>query len=276
MTEDAGRRDVKEAKAPDKIDAVKHMFRDLMERSRALREDLISENDRLKHRVQELESDLATAESFLSTEFEQTSREREHLRRKTTELEVENRDFAQRYVELEDRSASLANLYAATFQLHSTLDPNAVIQCIVEIALNLIGAAEFTLYLTDDSRGDFVLAAREGEAAPSETRLAGLGSPLEQAAVREQRTVFAEDLEGANPAPGGPLCCAPLYYNERLVGALTVYALLSHKKSFSALDRELFDLLGGQAALAIVSSQAYVSVDRKLKTVQRFMDLLKS
>ena len=264
-----------EAKAPEKIEAVKHMFRDLMERSRALREDLISENERLRHRVQELESDLATAETFLSTEFEQTSREREHLRRKTTELEVENRDFAQRYVELEDRSASLANLYAATFQLHSTLDPNAVIQCIVEIALNLIGAAEFTLYLTDDSRGDFVLAAREGEAAASEARLSALPTPLEQAAVKEQRTVFAEDLEGPQAA-GGPLCCAPLYYNERLVGALTVYALLSHKKSFSALDRELFDLLGGQAALAIVSSQAYVSVDRKLKTVQRFMDLLKS
>ena len=31
-----------------------------------------------------------------------------------------------------------------------------------------------------------------------------------------------------------------------------------------------------QAALAMVSSQAYVAVERKLKTVQRFMDLLKT
>lgn len=276
MPDEGGTAHVSDAKAPERIEAVKHMFRDLMERSRALREDLITENDRLKHRVQELESDLATAESFLSTEFEQTSREREHLRRKTTELEVENRDFAQRYVELEDRSASLANLYAATFQLHSTLDPNAVIQCIVEIALNLIGAADFTLYLTDDAKGDFVLAAREGDSAPTETRLAALASPIEQAALGEQRTAFAEDLDASRQTPGGPLCCAPLYYNDRLVGALSVYGLLSHKKTFSQLDRELFDLLGGQAALAIVSSQAYVSVDRKLKTVQRFMDLLKS
>ena len=276
MAGESGKHDLTEPRAPEKIEAVKHMFRDLMERSRALREDLISENDRLRNRVQELETDLATAESFLSTEFEQTSREREHLRRKTTALEVENRDFAQRYVELEDRSASLANLYAATFQLHSTLDPNAVIQCIVEIALNLIGAAEFTLYLTDDARGDFVLAAREGDSSPAEPRLTSLPNPIEQTAIREQRTVFAEDLEASQRAAGSPLCCAPLYYNERLVGALSVYALLSHKKAFSPLDRELFDLLSGQAALAIISSQAYVSVDRKLKTVQRFMDLLKS
>ena len=72
------------------------------------------------------------------------------------------------------------------------------------------------------------------------------------------------------------ICCAPLYFRDRLVGALTIYALLSHKASFSQLDRELFDLLGEQAALAMVSSQAYVAVERKLKTVQRFMDLLKT
>ena len=36
------------------------------------------------------------------------------------------------------------------------------------------------------------------------------------------------------------------------------------------------DLLGDQAALAIVSSQCFVSVDRKLKTVQGFLVLLKS
>lgn len=263
-----------EERHPDRIDGVKNMFRDLLERSRALREDLMHENDRLKERIQELESDLTTAESFLSTEFEQTHREREHLRRQTTELQIENRDFAQRTVELEDRSASLANLYAATFQLHSTLDPNAVIQCIVEILLNLIGASDFALYLTDDAKGDFVLAAREGETAPDTQRLASLEDPVEKAALADHRAVFGDEIPQAGP--GGAIACAPLFFNERLVGMITVYGLLSHKKEISVLDRELFDLLCGQAALAIVSSQAYVSVDRKLKTVQRFMDLLKS
>ena len=264
-----------EEKSMDKVQAVQQMFRDLLERSRSLREDLLHENDRLRHRVQELETDLATAETFLSTEFRETSQERERLRRQTSELELENRDFAQRNVELEDRTSSLANLYAATFQLHSTLDPTTVIQCVVEIALNLIGAADFVLYLTDDSQGDFVLAAREGEAAPTTSRLPTLSKLVEQGAIEQKRAFFQDELpEGARS--GEPLCCVPLIFRDRLVGAMTVYGLLSHKQTFSSLDRELFDLLGGQAALAIVSSQAYISVDRKLKTVQKFMELLKN
>jgi hypothetical protein len=264
---------LEETKAQEKVAAVQRMFQDLLDRSRALRADLISDNDRLKHRVMELESDLSTAQSFLSSELADTVHEKERLRRQTTELQTENRDFAQRTVELEDRTANLANLYAATFQLHSTLSPPDVIQCVTEIALNLIGAADFALYLTDDAKGDFALAAREGEMSPDAARLYALPSALEKTALSEKRTIFREEFSGE---PGGPLCCVPLLFRERLVGALSVYSLLSHKKTFTELDRELFDLLGGQAALAIVSSQAYVSVDRKLKTVQRFMELLKS
>lgn len=260
----------------EKGEAVRGMFRDLMERSRTLRDDLIRDNERLRHRVQELETDLVAAEALLSKEFEDTSKDRDRLRRETDKLAEENRDFAQRYVELEDHSTSLANLYAATFQLHSTLDPNAVIRCIVEIALNLIGAGEFILYLADDAKGDFVVAAREGDLATTEARLPTLVQPIEKAAIEKHRTVFAEEVAGGREGDAAPICCAPLYFRERLVGVLTIYALLSHKKTFSQLDRELFDLLGEQAALAIVSSQSYVSVDRKLKTVQRFMDLLKS
>jgi len=264
-----------EEKTQDKVQAFQHMFRDLLERSRSLREGLIRDNDRLRHRVQELETDMATAETFLSTEFAETSQEKERLRRQTSKLESENRDFAQRNVELEDRTSSLANLYAATFQLHSTLDPTTVIQCVVEIALNLIGAADFVLYLTDDSQGDFVLAAREGESAPDASRLPKLSKLVEQGAIDQKRIFFQEELpEGARG--GEPLCCVPLIFRDRLVGTMTVYGLLSHKQTLSALDRELFDLLGGQAALAIVSSQAYISVDRKLKTVQKFMELLKN
>ncbi len=264
-----------EEKTLDKVQAVQHMFRDLLERSRSLREDLLKDNDRLRHRVQELETDLATAETFLSTEFQETSQEKERLRRQTNELKIENRDFAQRTVELEDRTSSLANLYAATFQLHSTLDPTTVIQCVVEIALNLIGAADFVLYLTDDAQGDFVLAAREGESAVATNRLPSLTKLVEQGAIEQKRAFFQDELpDGAQN--GEPLCCVLLIFRERLVGAMTVYGLLSHKQTFSPLDRELFDLLGGQAALAIVSSQAYISVDRKLKTVQKFMELLKN
>src|SRR5512140_892409 len=258
----------------EKTEKVRGMFHDLAERSRILSEDLKRENERLHARILDLQVDLAAAEKFLATEFEGSTSERERLKEETRKLLEENRDFAKRYVELEEHAANLANLYAATFQLHATLDPGQVVKTISEIAINLIGASEFILYLADDAKGDFVVAPREGDLPPNVTRIREPEQPIEREALARQRTVFLEAGPG-DAKGGGPICCTPLLFRSRLIGVLSVYALLSHKKAFSDLDSQLFDLLGDQAALAIVSSQAYVTVDRKLKTVQQFMSLLK-
>lgn len=263
-------------KGPEGPDALKELFRTLEERSRGIEQDVVLLNDQLRKRLDDLRQDLAGAESLLASTYESTLRDHDRLRRKAEQLEAENRDFAQRYVDLEDHSTSLTNLYAATFQLHSSPDPDAVVRTIVEIAVNLIGAAEFVLYLADEAKGDFSVVAREGDLPPEGARRASLEEAVEKEAVRLRRTVFLEETAAPGASPGAAICCAPLYFRDRLVGALTIYALLSHKASFSQLDRELFDLLGEQAALAMVSSQAYVAVERKLKTVQRFMDLLKT
>lgn len=267
-----------EPKPPENPDALKNLFRSLEERSRGIEEDVLQLNDQLRKRLDDLRRDLASAEALLVSTHESTLKDREKLRRKAEALEAENRDFAQRYVDLEDHSTSLTNLYAATFQLHSSPDPDAVVKTIVEIAVNLIGAEEFVLYLADEARGDYSVVAREGDLPPEGPRQASLDQDVEREAIKLRRTVFLEEISeapGPREAPQA-ICCAPLYFRDRLVGVLTIYALLSHKASFSQLDRELFDLLGEQAALAMVSSQAYVAVERKLKTVQRFMDLLKT
>ena len=264
-------------KGPEGPDALKELFRTLEERSRGIEDNFLRLYDQVRIQVDDLRRDLATAEALLESTHDETLRDRERLRKKAEQLEAENRDFAQRYVDLEDHSTSLTNLYAATFQLHSSPDPDAVVRTIVEIAVNLIGAAEFILYLSDDAKGGFSVVAREGELPPAGPRQAELEQAVEREAVKLRRTVFLEELEPAQrDGLAEAICCAPLYFRDRLVGALTIFALLEHKASFSQLDRELFDLLGEQAALAMVSSQAFVAVERKLKTVQRFMDLLKT
>ena len=269
-----------EPKVPEGPDALKNLFRSIEDRSRGIEEDALQLQEQLRKRVDDLRRDLASAEAFLASTCDSALRDQEKLKKKAEQLEAENRDFAQRYVDLEDHSTSLTNLYAATFQLHSSPDPDAVVRTIVEIAVNLIGAAEFILYLVDETRGDFTVAAREGDLPPAGPRHAALDQPVERAALRQRRTVFLEETTPAEAEEAeeakGAICCAPLYFRDRLVGALSIYALLSHKATFSQLDRELFDLLGEQAALAMVSSLAYVAVERKLKTVQRFMDLLKT
>lgn len=252
------------------LDSVRELLRGLLDRNLSVCQELYAQTEQLQHQARDLHASFTRAESLLLSHLEAADAENEALRQKVAALEKENLEFAKRYVEMVDHNANLANLYAASSQLHSTLDPAAVIQAIVEIALNLIGAAEFVLYLVDDARREFVVAVREGDAVPASPRLQELLYPIERAAVDEHRTRFAPETQQ------GPLCCSPFYLGDRLMGALSIYALLSHKKGFSQLDSELFDLLSAQAALAIASSRAYVTVDRKLKTVQQFMDLLKS
>lgn len=252
------------------------LMRDLAGKSRALSTDLVEQGERLARRARELEEDLGAAQALLDAPAGEgagngngNGNGDNGSSRPLADLERENRDFARRCVQLEEHSANLANLYAATYQLHATLDPDAVVNCIVEISVNLIGAAEFALYLLEDGKADFALRVREGELPPEITHLPEPVYPLEQSAVVEKRTLFAVEQQE------GPICCVPLLHEDRLIGLLSIYALLSHKAAFTPLDRELLELLSGQAAVALVSSQSFASIDRKLKTVQRVMDFNK-
>ncbi len=253
-----------------KLEALQKLVRELAGKSHELSEDLRQQVERLSGRARQLEEDLGAAESLIAAGAGEPGGNGGGPGKAPEELERENREFALRCVQLEEHSANLANLYAATYQLHATLDPDAVVNCIVEIAVNLIGAAEFALYLLEETKGDFALRVREGELPPEITRLPEPVYPLEQAAVSEKRTLFAVEQQE------GPMCCVPLLHEEKLVGLLSIYALLSHKAAFTPLDRELLELLSGQAAVALVSSRSHASIDRKLKTVQRVMDFIKS
>lgn len=251
-----------------RLETLQKLVSDLAGKSHELSAELSEQVERLSRRARELEADLGAAQSLLAVEASEPSNGNGSAR-PAADLERENLEFARRCVQLEEHSANLANLYAATYQLHATLEPDAVVNCIVEISVNLIGAAEFALYLLEETKGDFVLRVREGELAPEITHLPEPVYPLEQAAAREKRTLFAVEKQE------GPICCVPLLHEDKLVGLLSIYALLSHKAAFTPLDRELLELLSGQAAVALVSSQSHASIDRKLKTVQRVMDFIK-
>ncbi len=53
-----------------------------------------------------------------------------------------------------------------------------------------------------------------------------------------------------------------------------IYKLLVQKTQFADVDYELFTLLAGHAATAIFSSRLYSDSERKLSTIQGFLDLL--
>jgi nitrate/nitrite-specific signal transduction histidine kinase len=252
---------------------------EMIRKGRAFTEDLMCENERLRYRIVQIETekiDLSDALSrqveLLQTENTRMSQKLEFLDRRFKEVEAENKDFAQRYVEVEEHNESLANLYVASYRLHSTLDPGEVIECIKEVIVNMVGSEEFGLFIVDEETKELVLAGYEGEIARTfENRRLRFGEGME-GAVAESGEML---LPHGNEASKDIKVCVPLRIKDRVVGVIAMYRLLPHKKRLTGLDFKLLELLAGHAATALVSSKLYSQADRRLRTMEGVMSLLR-
>jgi nitrate/nitrite-specific signal transduction histidine kinase len=207
--------------------------------------------------------------------------ENERLRRQLAELErldeveQENGAFADRYFEIEQENNDLANLYVASYQLHSTLDLDEVVRIIIEIAINLIGADRFAIYVIDERRQELRVLAAEGvepgrlpACRPGEGRIgSAVGSETTSVWDPDPARAGEVDLER-------PLVCIPLRVERQPLGVIAIFGLLQQKQGFSSLDHELFSVLAGHAATAIFAARLYSQSECKLSTIQGFLDLL--
>ena len=74
--------------------------------------------------------------------------------------------------------------------------------------------------------------------------------------------------------PDRPYVSIPLRVSDKPVGAIAIFDLLQQKDGLTPLDHELFTLLAGHAATAIMAARLYAQSERKLHTIQGFLDLL--
>ena len=243
-------------------------------------EELLKENERLRFKLASVSADSRDAASDPHVN-ELASRVRElESRLAETEaryrkVEEENKEFADRYIEIEEQNNNLANLYVASYQLHSTLDYKEVVRIVQEIVINLIGAEAFHLFMVSEKTGRLELETSEGQEAPV-TSLA-LGEGLIGGAAKTGESYFADEVAHAEPTPfDQPIAVVPLKIKETVIGVISINKLLVQKTAFSNMDYELFTLLAGHAATAIFSSRLYSTSERKLTTLQGFLDMLKS
>ncbi|HPG28479.1 MAG: GAF domain-containing protein [Spirochaetaceae bacterium] len=190
-------------------------------------------------------------------------------------VESESQLFAERYREVEEENSHLAALYVATYQLHSTLDPAEVVRVIVEIVINLIGGEVFAVYVAEDDARVLEPVAAEG-APLAEFPRHRMGDGFVGGSVASGRVEVGPAAKDAGgPVPGRqPVVSIPLRVDEHPVGAIVIYDLLRQKDGFSPLDHELFSLLAGHAATAICAARLHAQSERKLSTIQGFIDLL--
>jgi hypothetical protein len=203
-------------------------------------------------------------------------KEKAELEERLVNVENENRDFADQYVQAQEHSEAINNLYVASHRLHATLDAMEVMQIIKEILIELVGAEEFGILLLEKKKNALRLVEGEGaeERLPSEFVPTGGGVIGEVASSGEP--FFFEPETPTEKESGLPLAAIPLQMNGSAVGVIVIYKLLNQKTGFSAIDHDLLQLLAAHAASALVSARLHGEMDRRLKTVEGFIQLMKS
>jgi transcriptional regulator with GAF, ATPase, and Fis domain len=259
-------------------------FLPMISKTKEFTEELLKENERLRYRLAALEAregDVGTSESMRQKMEEMLERlrvleaERRELEQRYRQVEEENKDFANRYLEIEEQNNNLANLYVASYQLHSTLDFNEVIRIVMEIIINLVGAETFCILLLDEKTNDLRMVANEGlDEYKNEKIQVGTGK-IGGVAKAGEPYYINQELESISDVDFyNPQACIPLKIKEHVIGVISIYKLFVQKEGFTAVDYELFTLLAGHAATAIFSSKLYSQSERKLSTIQGFLDLL--
>jgi hypothetical protein len=218
------------------------------ERLRALIATLGSENLRMKEDLSQVQQALESHE-----------KEKERLQKELASVAAENRRFSEQYVEVDRQNSNLANLYVAGYRLHGTLNRDEVLAVILEIIINMIGSEELGVFEVEpEGKGLTLLASF------------GIDEALYQS-LSFDSGIIGEVASGGNPYfankeekrdfkfPGESdlTACIPLKVDGKVTGAIAVFRLLGHKSGLEEIDRELFDLLATQAAMALHATGLY-------------------
>jgi nitrate/nitrite-specific signal transduction histidine kinase len=238
------------------------------------------DEDQLQRRLRELERQVADLEAGLAMQASGGEKALiealSQLRARLEQQEKENREFANMYVEIQEQNEALTNLYVASQRLHATFDLEEVKKIITEILAEMVGAEEFGLLVLDREKKNLHVLAGEGirERLPKATLPVGEGIIGDVARTGES-FYFVPKTEAEKKAHL-PLATLPLKLGGETVGVVVIYRLLGHKPKFSPIDHQILELVAAHAASALVSARLHSTMDRKLKTIEGFMQLMKS
>jgi len=200
------------------------------------------------------------------------------LKSRLADVESDREELSAKLADYEHQVQRLMNLYVATYQLHATLDPGEVQATIAEIAINLLGAERFVLLFwrtgVDGARsGDceivFAQGMEEDESGLYPNGAYGGGDPAVDATLTDG-VLRIGPLEGSQA-----LACVPLTVQGTTVGALVILKLFDHKEMLRPEDRDLLDLIAAHAASALFAARVYSVTDRKLKTLESLVALVR-
>lgn len=276
---------------PDLAASKREFIETFFRRGAEFAEELMRENEKLRYRLVQLEEErnsLAAAEKpgsahaalrQLVARIEALEVEREQLLRRFEEVATDSRDIAARYHDIERENNNLANLYVASYQLHSTMDLREVTQIILEILLNFVGAKTFAIQLVDAEHGRLKALASEGidRARVPETKLdeGRIGEVVSSGQPFYDEARLGERADLSHLANfDRPLVVVPLKIGAEVVGVITVWDLLVQKTALAEVDFELFNLLGAHAASALQGAKLVAELHGRSPALWAAADLV--
>ena len=245
-------------------------------------EELLEENERLKYQVIRLEEEnraigqiAMSAQAYEELIEKMKLIEEEHLTLMVRyhSAEDQTKEFKGRYLEIEEENNRLANLYIASYQLHSSLDLKEVVRICFEIIINLVGSMDFALFIADD-RENLVPVRTQGRALDSLPEVAHGQGVIGRAAM--DRMLYISGHSNGSASLDDPMAVVPLIVRKELLGAFVIYSFLNHKPSMTDLDRELLNLLAGHAGTAICSARLHMEAARVKFGVDSYLKALNS
>ena len=245
-------------------------------------EELLRENEGLRKRARDLEHENAELRTQLASDeaarellkkIQQLEKDKHELLSRIHEAGVSSSRFSSRFAEVEEELAQLANLYIASYQLHSSLDGPSVVRHLRELLAQLVGASAFAVYLFDDKKQLLVPLLTDGGHSDADIPV-GRESPLPGVMAQMTERAYLTGLpfvaEGELAAVVGPVACVPLKMDERVVGVVVIDRVLAQKERFLPVDFELFKMLGGHAATALAGAMLFRVAGGTLPEVEPF------
>jgi nitrate/nitrite-specific signal transduction histidine kinase len=197
----------------------------------------------------------------------------DQLKSRLAEAESDLQETTDRMVEVEHQRGRLMGLYVATCELHETLDLEEVKRTVGEIAVELLGADSFALLLRQGETDGYEVAVSRRTVGVADGLFVGPdytgGDPMVDEALVDG--VLRTTTEEGSHA----LAVVPLAIKGTTMGALVILKLLEHKPSLTSEDRDLLDLLAAHAASALFAAQLFVATDRKLRTLEDLVEVVR-
>ena len=232
----------------------------LAERSRSI-DWLVAANETLRAGEATLRAEkLRFEEGVVQLREELTAAGRRYaaLEQRLKEAEEESHRFSQDYIHVEQQNQNLANLYVASYRLNGTVDRGELMLALQEIVANLVGSEEMGVFELSENGKTLSLAGSLG-LDPERYREIPADRGLIGQALRSGQTYVSglEPGEGRVEGEENLTACIPLIVEERPLGVIAIFRLLSHKPQIEEIDRELFELLAAQASVALYCTRLH-------------------